>query len=189
MTQDQLLILLFRITLIAGAVSAALFIVVYSLLAPWWRDPIGRTIVILDGLIGAAFIPSILSLFFNFNRLTSYIAAWFDVTDFTAITFMLLHRSWLWTRLHRQRGEEEPAVYITPPDHITPAQLRELQDALNRLGSEHPGRFVILPPGSKVSGPELAVTQFQSGIITIDELREKLNLPPWDGTAPPKEEP
>ena len=151
MTQDQLLILLFRILLIACSVSAALFIAVYSFLASWWRDPIGRTIVILDALIGAAFVPSILSLFFNFNRLTSHIAAWFDAADFTAITFMLLHRSWLWTRLHKRREEEEPAVYITPPGDITPAQVRELQEALNRLGSEHPGRFIILPPDSKVS--------------------------------------
>lgn len=101
MTQDMLLILLFRITLIAGAVSFAAFVLQYTLLAPWWRDRLGRTIVIKTLLLLLAYIPSILSLFFRFNRLTSHIAAWFDVGIFTLIVAVMAWRIAVWQKVYR----------------------------------------------------------------------------------------
>jgi hypothetical protein len=103
MTQDQLIMLLYKIVLIAGEVSVFGFVAVYSALAPWWRNPLGRTIVQLDLLIGAAMMLSILSLFFNFNRLTSHIAAWFDMGIFLLITLTLLARIPLFIKMHRRK--------------------------------------------------------------------------------------
>lgn len=68
-------------------------------------------------------------------------------------------------------------VYITPGDaNMTPAQIRELQDALNAFADR---QHIVLPPKSKVEEVELAVQQVQSGIVSIDEVRERLDLPPW----------
>lgn len=45
--------------------SAAAFIVYYSLLAPWWRNPVGHMIVFLDFAIVCALLGDILHLEFG----------------------------------------------------------------------------------------------------------------------------
>lgn len=103
MTQDQLIILLLRVVLISGAVSVAAFIGVYTALAPWWRDPVGRTIVIKDMLLALLLVPSILSLFFHFSRLSSRVAAWADLALFAAMAPVMLWRCVIWIRIHRKK--------------------------------------------------------------------------------------
>ena len=101
MTQEQLIVLLFKIILVADLVSLAAFIIQYSLLAKWWANAIGRTIVIKDLLLGAALTPSVLSLFLHFNRLTSRIAGWVDVALFAGIAATMAYRMIVWQRVHR----------------------------------------------------------------------------------------
>lgn len=101
MTQEQLIITCFKVDLIADLVAVLLFTVIYSALAPWWRNPIGRTLVMMDILIGLAVLPTVLSLFWRFNRLTSLLAAWADVGIFAAIALVILIRIPLWIRLHK----------------------------------------------------------------------------------------
>ena len=103
MTQEQLIITCFRGDLIADLIAVILFTVIYSVLAPWWRNPIGRTLVMMDVLVGLAVLPTVLSLFWSFNRLTSLIAAWADVGIFAAIALVILARIPLWVRLHKRR--------------------------------------------------------------------------------------
>jgi hypothetical protein len=105
-TQDQLLILLLRIVLIGGVVSILAFIAQYTRLAPWWRSPVGRTIVIKDALLLGVLVPSVLSLFFEFNRLSSHIAAWVDIVFLGLITPVMCWRIWIWERIHRHGGGE-----------------------------------------------------------------------------------
>lgn len=107
MTQEQLILTLFKADLIADLVSVVLFTAVYSLLAPWWRNPIGRTLVIMDILVGVAVLPTVLSLFWSFNRLTSLISAWCDVGTFAAIAIVIIMRIPLWIKLHRKDGREQ----------------------------------------------------------------------------------
>ena len=68
MTQAQWIILAFKVADIASVVTIAAFIGVYTRYAKWWRNPIGRTIVIKDVALILVLIPSILSIFFQFNR-------------------------------------------------------------------------------------------------------------------------
>ena len=112
MTQAQLVVSLFKADLIADETAVFLFVAVYTLLAPWWRNPLGRTLVMLDILIGLALLPSVLSLFWHFSRLTSFVAAWCDVATFAAIAIVLFLRIPLWIRMHRDRkagGDDQPA--------------------------------------------------------------------------------
>lgn len=106
MSQDSWLILLLKIVLIAGEVSIVGFIAQYTRLAPWWRSPVGRTIVIKDALLALVLLPTILSLFLSFNRLTSHIAAWVDVGLFALVAVVMGWRSWIWERIHRHGGGE-----------------------------------------------------------------------------------
>ena len=104
MSQDSWILLLFKIVLIADVVAIAGFVVQYWRLAPWWRNPIGRTIVTKDILLGCCLIPSIMSLFFHFSRLTSHVAAWIDVALFGLIAPVMIWRVIVWERIHKEDG-------------------------------------------------------------------------------------
>ena len=108
MRQDQWILLLFKIVLIADLVALAAFAADYTRLAKWYKNPIGRTLVIETLLLGAALTPSVLSLFFTFNRLTSHIAAWVDLALFAGIAGVMAWRTVVFERIHRdkQNGEE-----------------------------------------------------------------------------------
>ena len=100
MTQDQTIILLYRIAEFFAIGSIILFVAVYWRLAPWWRNPIGRTIVVKDLALLLALIPGVLSLFFDFNRVTSRIAAWFDLVCIVSIGVIMLWRTVVWIKVH-----------------------------------------------------------------------------------------
>ena len=110
MTQAQWIILAFKVVEVASVVTIAAFIGVYTRYAKWWRNPIGRTIVIKDVALILVLIPSILSIFFSFNRLTSHIAAWFDVASFSAIPVIMCWRILVWHRIHRDKTERQDAT-------------------------------------------------------------------------------
>jgi hypothetical protein len=108
MTQDALLILLFRIVIIADLIAVAAFVLTYTVLAAWWRDIIGRTIVTKDILLGLALIPTLLGLFFHFNDTTSRLSAWIDVVLFAGIAATMAWRCVIWTKIHRaERNKRE----------------------------------------------------------------------------------
>lgn len=110
MTQDQLIQLLLKIILITDVISIFAFIADYWRLAPWWRDPIGRTIVTKDMLLLLALIPSVLSLFFKFTRVGSHIAAWVDVVLLGAMGPVMLWRIVIWQRVHAGKVGKTEAV-------------------------------------------------------------------------------
>lgn len=105
MSQDALIVLLFKIVLISGAVSVALFVAEYT----WrtrgrcWRNDIGRTLVVKDILLILCLLPSILSLFWDFNRLNSHISAWVDIVLFGLLTPVMCWRVFVFERIHRQK--------------------------------------------------------------------------------------
>jgi uncharacterized membrane protein len=110
MSQDEVIILVFKIILLTNIASIFAFVGIYTKLAPWWRDVIGRSIVFLDVLLGAAFIPSAISLFWQLNRLTSHIVAWIDIGIFTLIAGGMISRCVTWIRIHRKEDEDPKAT-------------------------------------------------------------------------------
>lgn len=118
MSQDQAILLTFKVILIINEVAIISFIGIYTKLAKWWQNVIGRSIVILDGLLGLAFVPTILSLFFHFSRLSSVIAAWIDVGLFTLIAGTMISRCLTWIRIHRKGQEEESVQQLATPEDV-----------------------------------------------------------------------
>jgi hypothetical protein len=106
MTQAQWIILAFKVVLIAGFLSLTGWIAVYTRLAEWWKNDIGRTLVVKTALIALLLVPSILSLFFHLNRLTSMTAAWVDVGLVGLITPVMLWRIAVWLRIYRSGRQE-----------------------------------------------------------------------------------
>jgi hypothetical protein len=109
-TQAAWLVLALKAALVSGFLSLAGWVGLYSALADWWRNPIGRTLVAKTALIALLFIPTALSLFFNLNRLDSYIAGWTDAALIGLVSPVMWWRSAVWWRLHRAgrlTGNEE----------------------------------------------------------------------------------
>lgn len=101
MTEQQWVILCLKIVLISGFISIATWIGVYTWLAPWWKTAIGQTLVIKSALLALILLPSTLSLFLNFSRLTSEVAGWLDVILIGAITPVMIWRSVVWWKMHK----------------------------------------------------------------------------------------
>ena len=76
MTQDQWMVVVAKIAIVADTVTLAAFTIQYSAYAKWWRNAVGRTIVYKDILLVQFFSLFILSLFFHLSRLTSRLIAW-----------------------------------------------------------------------------------------------------------------
>ena len=108
MSQDQAIILAFKVVEVASVVTITAFILCYSRWAAWWSNPIGRTIVYKDISLILVLLPSILSIFLSFNRLTSHIAAWFDVGAFALVPVIMIWRVFVFRKIHRDGSGEGP---------------------------------------------------------------------------------
>jgi hypothetical protein len=98
------MLLLLKIGVISGFVTLVAWIVVYSRLAAWWRNAIGRTLVAKTALIAALMVPFALSLFFHLNRLNSRVVGWVDTSLILAITPVMIWRIAVWLKIsHKDR--------------------------------------------------------------------------------------
>ena len=96
--QEQVILVLLKVFCLTGFCSIALWITVYTRVAKWWTNPIGRSLVLKSSLLAMLLVPTALSLFFKFNRLTSDVAGWVDTVLIGAITPVMLWRSVIWWR-------------------------------------------------------------------------------------------
>lgn len=101
MSQDQWIVLAFKVAEVASVVTIGAFIACYSRWARWYKNPIGRTIVFKDIALILVLLPSILSIFFRFNRLTSHIAAWYDIGSFALVPVIMCWRIAVFGKIHR----------------------------------------------------------------------------------------
>lgn len=106
MSQDQWIILCLKIALICGFISLVAWVIIYSRLARWWKNAIGLTLVAKTLLIAALFVPTTMSLFFHFSRLTSHIAGWVDVALIGLVTPVMIWRTVVWVKESRKDNEE-----------------------------------------------------------------------------------
>lgn len=105
MTQQDWLLLAFKVATIAAFLSLVGWIAIYTRLYPWWRDAIGQTLVIKTGLVALLLVPTTLSLFFDLNRFTSYMVGWIDAVLIGLICPVMVWRSVVWIRIHREEKE------------------------------------------------------------------------------------
>lgn len=115
MTQLHLIVLLLKVFLIAGFVSLLAWVVVYTRLAKWWQNAVGRTLVIETLLLAGLFIPTLLGFFFDMNQ---YVIGWLDVVLIGLVTPVMTWRSVVWIRMalpSRGRHPESPQMPVEPP--------------------------------------------------------------------------
>jgi hypothetical protein len=109
LTQAAIQIFVLKVCLIGAFCSLVGWVVIYTRLARWWTNPIGRTLVVKTLLVAALLIPFILALFFNLTRLDSRIVGWIDVFLIGAITPVMIWRSVVWVKASRE-GDETPGA-------------------------------------------------------------------------------
>jgi hypothetical protein len=100
-TSPALLILLTKIVLIADMVAITAFVADYSRLAQWWKNPVGRTIVIKDLFLLCVVSLIVASVFFRFSRLTSEVASWIEIALLGGMALAMLWRIVVFERIHR----------------------------------------------------------------------------------------
>jgi hypothetical protein len=111
MAESGLLITLTKIVLIADIAAILTFVGDYSLLAKWWRNPIGRTLVLKDLFLLGVISLTVLSVFFHFSRLTSTAAGWLEVAMLGGMALAMLWRVVVFERIHRHKKSDEDPRY------------------------------------------------------------------------------
>jgi hypothetical protein len=99
-------VVIYRTVVLAAMAGTIAFVTIYTHLARWWHNPIGRTIVAVDAAVFMALLPIALSLFFTFSRLTSQLAAGLDLAAISSIPISMGWRIWAWLRLPRVPGQD-----------------------------------------------------------------------------------
>lgn len=116
MSQEQLILLAFKVVEVASVVTIAAFVACYSRWARWWGNPIGRTLVFKDIALVLVLIPSILSIFIDFSRFTSRIAGWFDVGAFALVPVIMVWRTWVFWKIHKAGQLRQATAPPGPPE-------------------------------------------------------------------------
>lgn len=99
-----------RISELSVIVIILLFLAQYTAYSPWWRDPVGRTIVIKDGVMLLIALPAVLSVWFNFNRFGSHAAGWVQVGALLGATVIMLWQVAVWYQVKHN----DPRVHGRP---------------------------------------------------------------------------
>src|SRR6185437_1180836 len=81
----------FNVATIAVFVSSLVFIIGYTLTAPWWRYAVGRAVASLDLCLVIATFPEILRYIFNLH-VTNLFFTWYNVASLVAVAITTLWR-------------------------------------------------------------------------------------------------
>lgn len=90
-----------KVAVISGLCSLVLWMIVYTVLAPWWRNIIGRTLIAKSLLVAGLLIPAGLTLYFpDLNRT---VITWVDLILIGLITPIMIWRTVVWLKLYKLR--------------------------------------------------------------------------------------
>ena len=92
MTQLQWQLLASKVTVLAAIISLAGWVAVYSNLAPWWRDHIGRTFVFKTLILILLLLLSVPGMFWTLSHLEADTLSWVEIALVGAITPVMLWR-------------------------------------------------------------------------------------------------
>lgn len=86
--------------------ASILFIVLYTVLAPWWRNPVGRSIVGFDAALTLTLLPTALHDLLGLN-LAHPVFAWYDLASLWAVAGVTVWRTVVMVRV-QLAGRREP---------------------------------------------------------------------------------
>lgn len=121
-TQAEYTEFTYKVVILSSLISAVVFVAQYTYYAPWWKDRIGQRIIYETIAIILLLIPSALSLFFNLNRLTSEIVAWYDASMLAAVAGIIIWGIVVWKK------ERD----------LVKASIRDRYDSQKKIKEAHP---------------------------------------------------
>jgi len=89
-----------HVSAIVAFFSTLTFLVGYSLLAPWWRSPVGRAVASLDMALLLALLPSALHLLFGLNVSYPWFAWYYGGSLFLVSAITLWRLAVIWVVQH-----------------------------------------------------------------------------------------
>lgn len=95
-------------------VTNVLFVVVYSLLGPWWDTELGRNIVAMDSALALALLPAVLHDLFGWTTATSVGFGWFVDAALGCVPVIVVWRLVILVRLdphpwwRKERQDQDP---------------------------------------------------------------------------------
>jgi hypothetical protein len=110
-TQARLLADLTNDVVMAAFAASVLFIAVYTVLAPWWRSQIGRSLIVLDTGLALVLAPSVLHRLLGVTITESLPFAWYYLASLALVAGSTLWRTWIvarvqWQARRRPRDQE-----------------------------------------------------------------------------------
>lgn len=99
MTEIQWLSLYAKSVEVAALVMAGLFIIQYTWYSPWWRDAVGRTIVLMDAAVFLSVAPAVIESYFPLTVAEKVTAHWVNVSFIALIPVIFLWRIAVWRRM------------------------------------------------------------------------------------------
>lgn len=87
---------------VTSTVAVLLWSLQYTLTAPWWRDPVGRTIIAKDAALLVLLVPNCLSIFWR-HYLPPLVIPWTDAASLILVTAAMLWRAVVWFRIAKPR--------------------------------------------------------------------------------------
>ena len=97
-------VIAYRVVLVADLAAIYSYVGIYTLLQPWWKSKIGRSIVLKDLVLSVPMLVIAGSLFFSFGRLGSKVASGLDLGALAAIAAILFARSEVWIAEHARKA-------------------------------------------------------------------------------------
>lgn len=79
------------------------FIVLYSVLAPWWRSPLGRNLIAFDAVLSLTLLPSVIHHALGATSAEDTAFAWFTVSAFAAVPVVIGWRAVIMIRMQLDR--------------------------------------------------------------------------------------
>lgn len=87
--------------------GALLFIIGYTIRAPWWRYRVGRVVVSLDIGWVITLLPGILQLWFHVNTATPFFS-WYEIAAFFVVFLITVWRLYTIDRVQRHIDPPTP---------------------------------------------------------------------------------
>lgn len=130
MSQAQFVADATRDVVVVAFLASLMFIVVYTVLAPWWRSSIGRALIVMDASLALTLAPSSLHQLTGLTIVASPGFAWYYLGSLTLVAASTIWRTWIIYRAQRPAGsgaEEKQAN-----GHSTGADDRDSQPERNQ---------------------------------------------------------
>lgn len=99
MSQLHVLLQLGRSVEIAALVLAVLFVAQYTWYSPWWRDPIGRTVVAEAVAVFLSLAPGLFESYFTLTTTEYVVMLWFNFAFIALIPAIFAWRILVWHKL------------------------------------------------------------------------------------------